>query len=112
MTCDEVARLLKGIAEPTRLRLVCLLARFGTICVCELTEILDLPQYHVSRHLGILRNLGIVVDARDGARVNYRLVADNPLVAQLAGVLTPAVDGCPDAAKDLARASQVLDRGQ
>ena len=107
MTCDEIARILKAIAEPTRLRLVCLLSRHDSICVCELTEIMELPQYHVSRHLGVLRNVGIVVDERDGARVNYRLVEDNELVRQVTEALASTMETCPRAAEDLERATAI-----
>ncbi|NCO42032.1 MAG: transcriptional regulator [Armatimonadetes bacterium CG_4_10_14_3_um_filter_66_18] len=108
MKCDEVSRLLKALAEPTRLRLVCLLARYGTICVCELTEITELPQYHVSRHLGMLRNLGLVADERDGARVNYKLAGGNDLLAQLTDVLATAIESCPRARQDLQRAAMLV----
>ena len=110
MKYDDIARLLKGFAEPTRVRLVCLLLRFDMLCVCELTDILQLPQYHISRHLGMLRNLGIVSDERDGARVNYRLADAPAVVAQLAEVLGAATEGCPGAAQDLKRGKKVVGR--
>lgn len=106
MTCERIARLLKAIAEPTRLRIVCLLERHEKLCVCELTEILELPQYHVSRHLAVLRNLGIVLDERDGARVNYSLSDENEIVAQVIEVLSPAILSCPRAATDQKRAAK------
>lgn len=112
MDCQQVSRLLKALAEPTRLRLVCLLARFDMICVCDLTEILQMPQYHVSRHLAVLRNLGIVTDRRDGARVNYQLTSEKELLGQLAELLGSAVACCPKATEDVKRANKVLKQRQ
>ena len=108
MDCQHLSRILKGLAEPTRLRLACLLAQYDTICVCELTEILELPQYHISRHLGVLRNLGIVVDEREGARVNYRLAEDESPVTDLVTVIAKSVSDCSRAAQDEANAKRLL----
>ena len=72
---DEVrrtARLLRAIADPTRLRLLkCLQVR--PACVCELMQATELPQPRVSRHLKILRDSGLVVDTRDAQWVAYSL---------------------------------------
>jgi ArsR family transcriptional regulator, arsenate/arsenite/antimonite-responsive transcriptional repressor len=71
----------KGLADPTRLR-IAILMRDGELCVCDLTEILVLPQPSVSRHMANLRNAGLVEDRRDGRWVYYRL-ADTPVLADL-----------------------------
>ena len=72
---DEEVRLLKALAEPTRLRLVVLLALNGETCVCKLAEALGAPQFRISRHLGIMRDRGIVETRREGAWMHYRLAA-------------------------------------
>ncbi|NCO35930.1 MAG: hypothetical protein AUJ92_03885 [Armatimonadetes bacterium CG2_30_59_28] len=108
MQCSELAQILKALAEPTRLRLICLLSRYEQICVCELTEIMEMPQYHVSRHLSVLRNLGLVVDERAGARMNYRLAQGKELNTALVEVLGNTVDSCPRAVRDVERADKVL----
>lgn len=64
--------LLKAAGEPTRLRILNLL-QSGSICVCDLQAILNLPQSTVSRHLAALRHAGLVLDARLGPRVLYSL---------------------------------------
>ena len=66
---DEI---LKAAGEPTRLRILNLL-RLGSICVCDLQAVLDIPQPTISRHLAVLRNAGLVIDARVGPRVIYSL---------------------------------------
>lgn len=63
---------LTTLAEPTRLRvLICLAA--APLYVSDLVAILDLPQPTVSRHLRVLRSLGIARNRRQGTRVVYQL---------------------------------------
>jgi ArsR family transcriptional regulator len=68
---DAAARLFKILADPTRLRLLNLLAS-GEICVCELTDTLRVVQPKVSRHLAQLRRAGLVETRRDGKWVHYQ----------------------------------------
>ncbi len=67
------AKIIKAMAHPTRLFLVDELAKNGERCVCELTEMVGADMSTVSRHLTILKNVGIVEDERRGAQVYYRL---------------------------------------
>jgi ArsR family transcriptional regulator len=64
--------LFKAMADPVRLRLLCLLGA-GEVCVCHLHEALELPQPTVSRHLAYLRKRGLVVGRKEGLWVHYRL---------------------------------------
>lgn len=64
--------LFKALAETIRLRIVLLLAE-GELCVCDLTELLSLPQSTVSRHMSRLKNAGLVSDKRVGKWVHYTL---------------------------------------
>jgi ArsR family transcriptional regulator len=74
-TLDE---LLRAAGDPTRLRILNLL-REDKVCVCDLQQVLRLPQPTVSRHLAVLRHAGLVADARSGNRVLYSLApADSP----------------------------------
>ncbi len=66
------SRLLRAVADETRLRIVALLAE-GELCVCHVEAALALPQPTVSRHLGVLRAAGVVDARRDGTWVYYRL---------------------------------------
>ncbi len=63
----------KALGDPVRLRLFQLLAGCDELCVCHLTEALDLPQSTVSRHLGVLRHAGLVQTRREGKWMYYRL---------------------------------------
>jgi DNA-binding transcriptional ArsR family regulator/ubiquinone/menaquinone biosynthesis C-methylase UbiE len=64
---------LRAIAEPTRLRLICLLAQ-GELTVSEISQILGQSQPRVSRHLKLLLDAGLVTRLPEGAWVFYRLV--------------------------------------
>lgn len=64
--------LFKGFADPTRIRILNLLAA-GELCVCDIVELLDLPQPMVSRHLAYLRRTGLVTATRDLQFAHYRL---------------------------------------
>jgi ArsR family transcriptional regulator len=66
------ARVMKGLAHPTRLFIVDELSR-GERCVCELTEMIGADVSTVSKHLALLKRAGIVIDDRRGAQVFYRL---------------------------------------
>lgn len=68
------ARVLKALGHPTRLFLVDHLSG-GETCVCELADLVGADVSTVSRHLGVLRQAGILADERRGAQVFYRLVA-------------------------------------
>ena len=67
----EPAFLFKTLADPTRLRLLNLLA-CGQTCVCELTDTLQVVQPKVSRHLAHLKRAGLVEPRRNGKWTHYR----------------------------------------
>jgi len=66
------ARIFKALGHPTRLFLVEVLAE-GERCVCELTAMVGADVSTVSRHLGVLKQAGILEDEKRGAQVFYRL---------------------------------------
>jgi ArsR family transcriptional regulator len=68
----EPALLFKTLSDPTRLRLLNLLAE-GEVCVCDLHGTLGLDQPKVSRHLARLRSAGLVEVERNGKWMHYRL---------------------------------------
>ncbi len=71
-TMKEVARFFKAFSDETRLRILHLLLK-GELCICELMEVLQLPQSNVSRHMAYLKNAGLVDDRREGVWVYYSL---------------------------------------
>jgi ArsR family transcriptional regulator len=85
----ELARILKALADPTRLRLVSMVAaRVGQeACVCDLTGPLGLTQPTISHHLKILVDAGIFTRDKRGKWAYYALVpsALEALAAVLCG---------------------------
>jgi len=67
------ARVLKALANETRLQIVDRLLR-GECSVGELTELVGSDRSTVSKHLAVLRSHGIVNDRRDGNVVYYTLL--------------------------------------
>jgi len=72
----DLAEWLKALSDPTRLRILYLLATHGELCVCDLHETLQITQSKASRHLARLRHAGLVHDKRVGPWMHY-LVADD-----------------------------------
>jgi ArsR family transcriptional regulator len=70
--------LFAALAHETRLRSLLLLLLHEELCVCELTHALGAAQPHISRHLGHLRELGLVVDRRAGLWIHYRINPELP----------------------------------
>src|SRR5258706_327722 len=77
MTSDQAVELLRAAGEPTRMRILALLAR-EELAVLELTRILGQSQPRVSRHLKLLADAGLVERFPDGAWVFYRLAGKGP----------------------------------
>lgn len=75
-TLQDSVTTLKAAADPTRLRLLALLAA-GEATVGELVEVLEQSQPRVSRHLRILCQGGLADKFRDGQSVYYRLPDDS-----------------------------------
>jgi ArsR family transcriptional regulator len=73
---EKLARSLKAIADPARLRLISMIAAHddSEACVCDLTEPLNLGQPTVSHHLKVLVDAGIVTRDKRGTWAYYKLV--------------------------------------
>lgn len=104
MTVDSLQRVFKTLTDPTRVRILALLAR-EELAVQDLVEVLGIAQSTVSRHLSILREAGLIRDRREGTYGYYRFsrptdaawrgaweltevsLADDPVVARDAEAL-------------------------
>ena len=71
-TIADLDLLFRGFADPTRIRILNLLVA-GELCVCDLVELLRLPQSTVSRHLRYLHRAGLVEVSREWKFAHYRL---------------------------------------
>jgi ArsR family transcriptional regulator len=71
---EQVAPLLKALADPVRLRLMSLVASHpgGEACVCDLNDAFDLSQPTISHHMRVLHDVGLVEREKRGVWVYYR----------------------------------------
>jgi len=67
----DLIRALKAISDETRIRIMKVLLEKESLCVCEITQALDITQTRASKNLRILRDAGFVVDRREGSWVHY-----------------------------------------
>ena len=72
---EQIAPLLKALADPVRLRLMSLVASHpgGEACVCDLNGAFDLSQPTISHHLKVLHDAGLVDREKRGVWVYYRI---------------------------------------
>ncbi len=89
----DLLRLLRALADDTRLRILDIL-RDGEHCVCELQASVEIGQSLLSHHLRALREAGLVQDRREGRWVHYSLSAGavHPLARYLDALDTDALE--------------------
>ena len=73
---EELAAKLKAIADPSRLRLLHLIAANGDACACDLTGPLGLSQPTVSHHLKVLTEAGFLEREKRSKWAHYRVKGD------------------------------------
>jgi len=69
------AKIFQALSDTNRIRILKML-EVRPLCVCEITEVLQLATSTVSKHLSILRDAGFIIDEKEGKWVNYYLNAD------------------------------------
>lgn len=74
MAMRTVIKIFKALSDPNRLRILKMLG-IRELCVCEITEVLQLAPSTVSKHLSILRDADLILDEKVGKWVNYHLNA-------------------------------------
>jgi ArsR family transcriptional regulator len=71
------SEIFKALADETRLRVLNLfLVSKGSLCVCEIVDALELPQYNISKHLTVLRYADLVDVEKEGLWGYYHLKTD------------------------------------
>ena len=108
----ETALLFKALSDETRLRIMTLLTH-GELCVCDLMEVMVLPQSTVSRHLATLRQAGLVEDRRQGVWIFYRLV-ENPkhIYKELLDILSGGLGHLDQVQSDRKKLKELMQRNQ
>ncbi len=97
---EQIAPLLKALADPVRLRLVSLIASSptGEACVCDLNDAFELTQATISHHLKVLHSAGLLdrepltVDAADRVAPLLKALAD-PVRLRLLSLVASHLDG-------------------
>ncbi|OUC82563.1 ArsR/SmtB family transcription factor [Streptosporangium minutum] len=69
----QLAELFRLLGDPTRAQLLYALLEAGELCVCDLTETVEVSDTAVSHALRLLRTAGIVASRRAGRMIYYRL---------------------------------------
>ena len=64
----------KAVGEETRLRILRLLIKAGIeLCACEIIDVLEKPQYPISKNLGVLVTAELILERREGRMMFYKL---------------------------------------
>lgn len=79
---DSLVSILKIVAEPNRLKLLCILGK-GEHCVCEIMEHVQLSQSLISHHLKDLKEVEVVQDEKRGLYVYYSLTKKGKKITDL-----------------------------
>jgi ubiquinone/menaquinone biosynthesis C-methylase UbiE len=98
LTADQIVEHLRAAGEPTRLRVLSLLAG-DELSVMELSRILGQSQPRVSRHLKLMADAGLIERFPDGARVFYRLSSE-PTTRRLIDTVLDLLDDAANEADD------------
>ena len=69
----DILSICKALSDQNRLRVAFALLEFDELCVCQVTELLQVSGATVSRHLGVLANAGIINSRKEGRWVILRL---------------------------------------
>lgn len=72
----DLIRILKALADETRLQMLALIIHRGELCVCDCMQVLEITQSKTSRHLRYLANAGLLEDRRDATWVYYSIAGD------------------------------------
>jgi ArsR family transcriptional regulator len=77
-SAERLARVFKALGDPTRVRLISLIAAAegAEACICDLTDPVGLSQPTVSHHMRILAEAGLVTREQRGRWAYFALVAD------------------------------------
>lgn len=83
---EEKTKLFKTLSDPNRLRILKML-QIKPLCVCEITDVLQLATSTVSKHLSILKETGFIIEEKDGKWVNY-MINPHPVDPRISSVIS------------------------
>ncbi|UCB47490.1 MAG: winged helix-turn-helix transcriptional regulator [Spirochaetota bacterium] len=82
----------KALSDKNRMRIL-LMLRVRPLCVCEISEVLNIAFSTISAHLKLLRNTGLIEDEKDGRWVIYRLVEGDEFFDDILGSVEEKLHG-------------------
>lgn len=96
--------LFQALSDPYRTRIIRLMLESKSeLCLCELSEALEEPEYKLSRHVKILKSSGLIASVRDGKWIYHSLVKDEKYLKLLHKTIAIFPDSENQLARDLAR---------
>ncbi|MDQ8195236.1 metalloregulator ArsR/SmtB family transcription factor [Coraliomargarita sp. SDUM461004] len=107
----EASDVYKCIADTQRLRILNLLEA-GSLCVCHLQELLEVPQVKMSKQLASMKQLGLIKASREGTWMIYSLVTSDSglLLANIEYLRTAQCQECNQLKQDLLRHEKLIQR--
>ncbi|MCA3694393.1 MAG: metalloregulator ArsR/SmtB family transcription factor [Aquidulcibacter sp.] len=106
LSMDKIVDIVRAIGEPTRLRILVLLAR-GELAAGEMSTVLNQSQPRVSRHLKLLAEAGLLERRPEGAWVFFRLKTDGSVGRIIRAILDEVDKDDSILLRDLERLAQV-----
>ncbi|MDH5655643.1 MAG: metalloregulator ArsR/SmtB family transcription factor [Spirochaetia bacterium] len=83
---DALIESFKALSDPTRIRILNLLSQ-GELCVCDIMNVLDIPQSTVSRHLSVLKSSRFISSRKQGLWHYYKINRMSELEKDLFAIL-------------------------
>ena len=74
--------LFKALSDKNRLRIL-LMLRVRPLCVCEISEVLNIALSTISAHLKLLKTAGLIEDEKEGRWVIYRQTSRSDFVDEI-----------------------------
>lgn len=98
----------KALSDRNRVRVVAALQIHAELCACQITELLQVSGATVSRHMGILKQAGLVESRKDGRWIFYQLRAPASHARPMLDWLQRELQASPDLEKDRKALSRIL----
>lgn len=76
----KILEVFQALSDNHRFRIVTLMLLSKTeVCLCDLADTMDEPEYKLSRHLKVLKNAGLIASFRSGKWIYHSLIKDKSL---------------------------------
>lgn len=92
----------KALSDPTRIKIVRMLAENGEMCVCRIADNLNMGQPVISHHMAKLKQAGLLYSRRESQWIHYSLNIDflkNDLLTFISEVVNTAEKNAKKAEK-------------